>query len=92
MGNELGEKLIALDDGQLVAALRKMREDQVRELGPNWAIWAHTGQRPPPGDWHTWLIMAGRGYGKTRAGGVSVFYKPTPQTRRNTRFFELRSR
>jgi hypothetical protein len=72
MGNELGEKLIALDDGQLVAALRKMREDQVRELGPNWAIWAHTGQRPPPGDWHTWLIMAGRGYGKTRAGAEWV--------------------
>jgi phage terminase large subunit-like protein len=72
MGNELGEKLIALDDGQLVAALRKMREDQVRELGPNWAIWAHAGQRPPPGDWHTWLIMAGRGYGKTRAGAEWV--------------------
>ncbi len=24
---------------------------------------------PPEGDWYTWLIRAGRGFGKTRAGG-----------------------
>lgn len=33
--------------------------------------WRHTGrreQKPPAGDWRTWLIMGGRGSGKTRAG------------------------
>ena len=29
-------------------------------------------QRPPYGDWNTWLIMAGRGFGKTRAGAEWV--------------------
>ena len=31
--------------------------------------WAHKNQLPPPEDgWRTWLLMAGRGFGKTRAG------------------------
>jgi phage terminase large subunit-like protein len=31
--------------------------------------WAHKSQLQPPGDgWRTWLMMAGRGFGKTRAG------------------------
>ncbi|MEL6209836.1 MAG: terminase family protein, partial [Pseudomonadota bacterium] len=29
---------------------------------------ARASQRPPVGDWRTWLFMAGRGAGKTRAG------------------------
>ena len=32
-------------------------------------LWAHDGQLPPDGEgWRVWLMMAGRGYGKTRAG------------------------
>jgi len=32
-------------------------------------LWAHRNQLPPNGDgWRTWLMMAGRGFGKTRAG------------------------
>lgn len=38
----------------------------------NWKFWAREGQLPPPGDWDTWLILAGRGYGKTRAGAEWV--------------------
>ena len=38
------------------------------EYGYTWPIHAHQGQLPPPGDWSVWLIMAGRGFGKTRAG------------------------
>lgn len=31
--------------------------------------WAHENQLPPGGEgWRTWLMMAGRGFGKTRAG------------------------
>jgi phage terminase large subunit-like protein len=29
---------------------------------------ARTSQQPPPGDWRTWLILAGRGWGKTATG------------------------
>jgi len=30
-----------------------------------WELWAREGQLPPKGDWRIWLIMAGRGWGKT---------------------------
>lgn len=33
---------------------------------------AHPGQLPPGGDWTTWLILAGRGFGKTWAGAAWV--------------------
>ncbi|HWU92099.1 MAG TPA: terminase family protein, partial [Sphingomicrobium sp.] len=36
--------------------------------------WAHKNQLPPPGEgWRTWLMMAGRGFGKTRAGAEWIF-------------------
>ena len=38
----------------------------------DWSYWAHDGQKNPPGDWRTWVIMAGRGFGKTRAGAEWV--------------------
>ena len=34
--------------------------------------WAHGGQMAPAGDWRTWVLMAGRGFGKTRAGAEWV--------------------
>ncbi len=37
-----------------------------------WSNHAHDGQMPPPGDWRVWLIRAGRGFGKTRAGAQWV--------------------
>ncbi|WP_417580429.1 DNA-packaging protein [Pelagibacterium sp.] len=37
-----------------------------------WALWAHQMQRPPEGDWTTWLMLGGRGAGKTRAGAEWV--------------------
>ena len=38
----------------------------------DWASWVHEGQSAPPGDWLTWVVMGGRGYGKTRAGSEWV--------------------
>src|SRR5688572_525783 len=46
----------------------------VQALALNWAFpeWAHSGQVAPAGDWRTWVLMAGRGFGKTRAGAEWV--------------------
>lgn len=30
--------------------------------------WARDNQKPPPGDWLIWLLMAGRGFGKSLTG------------------------
>ena len=35
-------------------------------------LWALPHQLPPPGDWHAWVILGGRGAGKTRAGAEWV--------------------
>ncbi|MFC3075838.1 DNA-packaging protein [Shinella pollutisoli] len=38
----------------------------------DWRFTARDAQRPPPGDWRVWLLMGGRGSGKTRAGAEWV--------------------
>lgn len=38
----------------------------------DWSLWARDKQLPPPGDWRVWLILAGRGFGKTRTGAEWV--------------------
>lgn len=38
----------------------------------DWAAHARPSQRIPLGDWCTWLIMAGRGFGKTRTGAETI--------------------
>ena len=50
----------ALSDAQAAALLR------------DWSFWARPEQLPPPGDWQTWLVLAGRGFGKTRTGAETV--------------------
>ncbi len=35
-------------------------------------FWAHEHQLPPEGDWRSWVILGGRGAGKTRAGAEWV--------------------
>jgi phage terminase large subunit-like protein len=35
-------------------------------LAVSWPAIARPNQLPPPGDWQVWLLLAGRGFGKTR--------------------------
>jgi phage terminase large subunit-like protein len=67
----------------LIAWLPKWRRDQkIRELHSRRAIrqaiaekyrWKpRQSQQPPPGDWRVWLLLAGRGFGKTRTGAEYV--------------------
>jgi phage terminase large subunit-like protein len=46
--------------------------DELAELYFVWREWARPSQLPPPGDWRVWLLLAGRGFGKTRAGAEYV--------------------
>lgn len=55
------EALDALDDADAEAILY------------DWdGTWSRPAQRMPPGAWRVWLIMAGRGFGKTRTGAEAV--------------------
>jgi phage terminase large subunit-like protein len=47
-------------------------EDELAFFNKNWTSFAHDHQREPLIDWRTWLILGGRGAGKTRAGAEWV--------------------
>lgn len=64
----LVDALLALEPEERRRQLAAMTPRQRRALRTYWRLWAHEGQLAPEGCWHTWLIVAGRGYGKTRAG------------------------
>lgn len=38
----------------------------------DWRVWARDEQLAPPGGWFAWLVLAGRGFGKTRTGAEWV--------------------
>ena len=54
--------------GALDSFLRELPAPVRRAVFEEWFWQAHGGQKEPPGGWGVWLIQAGRGFGKTRAG------------------------
>lgn len=48
--------------------LSSLSEEELAELKWHWRFWARPNQIAPSGDWNTWLVLAGRGFGKTRMG------------------------
>ncbi|WP_033075350.1 terminase large subunit domain-containing protein [Sphingopyxis sp. MWB1] len=63
--------------------LRGLNLAQRGELAARWYGFELDGQREPAGDWRIWLIRAGRGFGKTRAGAewVSEYMRAVPDAR-----------
>ena len=49
-----------------------LNDEERAEFDFHWAMNAREAQLAPPGAWRIWLIMAGRGFGKTRAGAEWV--------------------
>lgn len=47
-------------------------EEELRQLAYDWSFCGRPAQFTPPGQWVTWLILAGRGWGKTRTGAETV--------------------
>ncbi|WP_181708762.1 DNA-packaging protein [Chthonobacter rhizosphaerae] len=45
-----------------------LTEAEAAAILSDWPVWARADQLPPPGTWTTWLVMGGRGAGKTRTG------------------------
>lgn len=66
--------------------VQTLSAEQVNLLLKDWGVWAREGQWPPNFNWRIWIIMAGRGFGKTRAGAEWVRMKAR---RANTPFIAL---
>lgn len=69
---DLLARLTRLPPDERAAIIRSLDAAARDELNRRWDWWAHDGQRAPPGDWRVWMIRAGRGFGKTRAGAEWV--------------------
>jgi phage terminase large subunit-like protein len=67
------ERLMGIrEPADLEWIVRGLTNPQQRRLMRYWTGWAHEGQRPEGEDWRIWLMLAGRGFGKTLAGAEWV--------------------
>lgn len=74
----------------LAALPEPLRTRLIDQLSPNealallydWPFWARPNQLPPLGGWRVWLLLAGRGFGKTRTGAELVRARIAARTAR----------
>lgn len=59
------------DQENLMSAMEKVDISE-NDFLYNWELFARPSQLPPETDWLYWLLLAGRGFGKTRAGAEWV--------------------
>ena len=57
---------------QNAQVIAKLTDAEVMALVYDWSLQARHNQTLPNGNWQNWLILAGRGWGKTRVGSESV--------------------
>lgn len=65
-----------VDPQKLIELFAALTDEEAILLQYQWSFWARPQQLPPPitpeTSWLTWLILAGRGFGKTRSGAEWV--------------------
>ena len=64
-----------LPDEEVASLLKELGPKKAAELQHDWGFWARPEQLEPEGDWNTWVALAGRGWGKTRAGAEWVRHR-----------------
>src|SRR5579883_2693556 len=55
--------------------IKKCSANKALVIKYTWRAWARDNQLAPEGDWSTWVVKAGRGWGKTRTGAEWVIEK-----------------
>lgn len=77
MRSECAKKLLAALKGSghtmIRQALAQLSDDEIEAIYADWQLWAREDQLPPAQTaegkpWSVWLLLGGRGAGKTRAG------------------------
>ena len=63
------ELALRSDPAELFAG---MEPADAAALMHDWRLWRRPKQATPPGDWTVWVLLAGRGFGKTRTGAEWV--------------------
>ncbi|MGZ2412864.1 phage terminase large subunit-like protein [Sphingomonas sp. F9_3S_D5_B_2] len=66
--------LVGADASDQERTIRQLSAMDALMLDADFETWAHDNQLEPTSKgWSTWLMMAGRGFGKTRAGSEWIF-------------------
>ncbi len=66
------ERMCAADEAQRLELLTMVGAAHAEDLLYDWEAWARPKQLEPSGDWFVWLLLGGRGMGKTRTGAEWV--------------------
>jgi len=72
MSDSLAVKLIKQPPHVRRNFLNSLTEQERTALEYEWKFWGRPEQWEPPGDWLYWLLLAGRGFGKSRTGSEYV--------------------
>ena len=72
MTASLLEQLADLPKAEADALIRAMAPGEANAFEYDWRYRARPEQLPPAGSWRVWLLVAGRGFGKTRSGAEWV--------------------
>jgi predicted phage terminase large subunit-like protein len=62
----LREKFHRLSQTQKIDYISSLSEEEAEQFNHCWEVWARDNQLEPPGNWSGWMLLAGRGFGKTR--------------------------
>jgi hypothetical protein len=66
------DSLVSLNAEQRLSLLESLTDEQSAALLYDWPLWAREEQLEPVGSHSIWLVLAGRGFGKTRLGAEWV--------------------
>lgn len=72
MRTSLAQRFATLPETKRKKILSSLSAKERAALEYTWEWWARPNQLEPDGDWRVWLLLSGRGSGKTRAGAEWV--------------------
>jgi phage terminase large subunit-like protein len=72
VGPSVYEQIKALKGRKRDRMVAWLKDKEIRDFFASWNCWSRMEQLPPAWRWRVWLLMAGRGFGKTRAGAEWV--------------------
>jgi len=61
-----------LPESERQKAIQSLSQKEAEALLYDWSFWARPKQLPPDWDWYIWLILSGRGFGKTRTANELI--------------------
>jgi len=70
----VAEQVALLPKADRDRAFARLSPEEAERIFYDWAYWARPSQLLPPGKWVIWLILSGRGGGKTRTGAETILH------------------